>query len=82
VMPRQSGPETLVKIRQRLPQIPVILMTGLCLASGNSFSPEDPHLFHLAKPFPLSQLRTLIEQVSRQPVLTSATSRPEEDADS
>lgn len=61
-MPEMDGMELIRRIRERHPRLPIILMTGSCLALEEG---ERVGVRILLKPFDLNALCSLVEEVLR-----------------
>lgn len=66
VMPRMNGWETIAAIRQRSPQLPVILASGYREAQVMDGRQQDAALTFLEKPFRFNQLRERIATMLRE----------------
>jgi PAS domain S-box-containing protein len=56
-MPEMSGSETLRQLRRTQPRLPVLMATGYLDEATESGLAQDPHAWHLRKPFTLDDLR-------------------------
>src|ERR1043166_8781869 len=66
VMPGMSGTEVIRGARQRLPDLPIILMTGY--ADADALGQDLQNIVLLKKPFRLHELRAALEAASSTPV--------------
>jgi CheY-like chemotaxis protein len=62
-MPGLSGAETLVGLRERRPDLPVILSTGYLEASVEALADSLPRVWLLNKPFTLATMREKLNRV-------------------
>jgi signal transduction histidine kinase/CheY-like chemotaxis protein len=66
VMPDMSGKEVLAKIRERAPDVPVIVSSGFSAGAEVEGAGRGAAVFHLAKPYTAEQLeRALADACSR-----------------
>lgn len=61
-MPDMGGVETLRRLRQRHPLLPVLLATGNVDQEVEDARAGDPHTRVIPKPFTLTQIRTLLQE--------------------
>ena len=63
ILGEQTGVETLMQIKEKCPDTPVIIMTGF---SSNELKQTTQNLGaveHLVKPFQMSSLKTKVEEI-------------------
>jgi len=65
-MPGMSGTEVIRGARQRLPDLPIILMTGY--ADADALGQDLQNIVLLKKPFRLHELRAALDAASSAPV--------------
>lgn len=65
-MPGLGGAKTFEYIRQSRPKLPVILATGRADEGVKSLIRENSYIYLLPKPFYLSELKELIDQIFRE----------------
>lgn len=66
-MPRMSGPETMQHIREKYPDVPIIICSGFLMdlpsfRSEHGVTPED----HIQKPYDLNDLKVIVRRVIDQ----------------
>jgi CheY-like chemotaxis protein len=66
LMPEVSGFEVLEAVRQRHPDLPVILSSGFAPDERVSKALEQPHTFYLQKPYTLAQLQETLAKALSQ----------------
>nr|MBP9107484.1 response regulator [Gemmatimonadaceae bacterium] len=62
-MPRLNGLTLVARVRARLPQLPIILMSGFEPVAVDADSVVPPDVVRLQKPFPLEVLLPLLHDL-------------------
>ncbi|MEQ1769976.1 MAG: ATP-binding protein [Devosia sp.] len=63
VMPEMDGPALLLKVRQKLPNLPVIFVSGYAEESVRQDIADDQTVEFLAKPYSLDQINSKVKEV-------------------
>ena len=63
VMPEMDGPTLLGKVRQRLPNLKVIFVSGYAEESVRQDIADDQSVEFLAKPYSLDQINSKVKEV-------------------
>ncbi len=63
VMPEMDGPALLLKVRQRLPNLKVIFVSGYAEESVRQDIADDRSVEFLAKPYSLDQINSKVKEV-------------------
>ena len=63
VMPEMDGPALLVKVRERLPNLKVIFVSGYAEESVRQDIADDQSVEFLAKPYSLDQINSKVKEV-------------------
>jgi two-component system cell cycle sensor histidine kinase/response regulator CckA len=66
VMPEMDGPALLVKVRERLPHLKVIFVSGYAEESVRQDIADDQSVEFLPKPYSLDQINAKVKEVLRQ----------------
>jgi len=73
-MPRLSGERTLVRLRERDPELPVLLASGYTDVALDERFARDPRLSFVAKPFTIDELQRAVQELLRGNAVVAATS--------
>ena len=63
VMPEMDGPALLVKVRERLPNLKVIFVSGYAEETAREGIADDQSVEFLPKPYSLDQINTKVKDV-------------------
>jgi two-component system cell cycle sensor histidine kinase/response regulator CckA len=77
VMPEMDGPALLIKVRERLPDLKVIFVSGYAEESVRKDIADDRSVEFLAKPYSLDQINSKVKEVLSTPGRPRSGSTPE-----
>ena len=63
VMPEMDGPALLLKVRERIPDLKVIFVSGYAEESVRQDIADDQSVEFLAKPYSLDQINSKVKEV-------------------